>query len=227
MVYKCSVIGDGVTIQWTVNGYSSTSSIITNQNIVTEGVGTMNSKLTIPGDPTLNGTTVTCIGSGVVNGKHYINSSSAILYIQGTSTEPSSKHTYMLFSYEGPPSSPDITCFEVGKYNVKCNWTVPYTISGIEIERYEYKITIGKEIILQEKVNSTEVKYVKGNYSLSVAAIIGRLMGQTNTTSIMSDTGKSHQSLRFVLYINCSCNLILILLQIFFVIIHLLMRYKI
>ena len=83
-VYHCSVDTDGVTIQWTVNGSSSTSSFITNQSIVTEGVGTQNSKLTIPGDPTLNGTTVTCIGAGVVNGKQYFNSSSAVLYIQGT-----------------------------------------------------------------------------------------------------------------------------------------------
>ena len=82
-VYLCSVDTDGVTIQWTVNGNSSTSSSITNQGIVTEGAATQNSKLTIPGDPTLNGTTVTCIGSGVVNEQHYINSSSAVLYIQG------------------------------------------------------------------------------------------------------------------------------------------------
>ena len=82
-VYQCSVDTEGVTIQWTVNGYSSTYSFITNQSIVTEGIGTQNSKLTIPGDPTLNGTTVICIGSGVVNGKHYINTSSAVLYIQG------------------------------------------------------------------------------------------------------------------------------------------------
>ena len=83
-MFQCSVDTEGVTIQWTVNGYSSTSSFITNQSIVTEGVGTQNSKLTIPGDPTLNGTRVTCIGSGVANEEHYVNSSSAVLYIQGT-----------------------------------------------------------------------------------------------------------------------------------------------
>ena len=82
-MYKCSVDTDGVTIQWTVNGKSSTSSFITNQGIVTEGAATKNSKLIIPGVPTLNGTKVLCIGSGVVNGEHYINSSSAVLYIQG------------------------------------------------------------------------------------------------------------------------------------------------
>ena len=83
-MYQCSVDTEGVSITWTVNGSSSTSSFITNQNIVTEGVGTRNSKLTIPGDPTLNGTTVTCIGAGLVNGKGYFNTSSAVLYIQGT-----------------------------------------------------------------------------------------------------------------------------------------------
>ena len=83
-MYRCSVDTAGVTIQWTVNGYSSTSYFIINKGIVTEGVGTRNSKLTIPGDPILNETTVTCIGAGLVNGKIYINSSSAVLYIQGT-----------------------------------------------------------------------------------------------------------------------------------------------
>ena len=82
-MFQCSVDTEGVSISWTVNGYSSTSSFITNQSIVTEGAGTQKSKLTIPGDPTLNGTTVICIASGVVNGEHYINSSSAVLYIQG------------------------------------------------------------------------------------------------------------------------------------------------
>ena len=82
-VYQCSVDTEGVTVQWTVNGYSSTSSFITNQSIVTEGVGTQNSTLTIPGDPTLNGTTVTCRASGVVNGKGYFNNRSAVLHIQG------------------------------------------------------------------------------------------------------------------------------------------------
>ena len=82
-MFQCSVDTEGVTIQWTVNDSSSTSSFITNQSIVTEGAGTQNSKLTIPEDPTLNGTNVTCIGTGLVNGKLYINSSSAVLYIQG------------------------------------------------------------------------------------------------------------------------------------------------
>ena len=82
-VYQCSVDTDGVSITWTVNGTSSTSPFITNQGIVTEGAATQNSKLTIPGDPTLNGTTVICIGGGLVNGKEYVNTSSAVLYIQG------------------------------------------------------------------------------------------------------------------------------------------------
>ena len=82
-VYHCSVDTDGVTIQWTVNGSSSTSFFITNQSIVTEGGGTQSSTLILPGDPRLNASTVTCIGAGVVNGKQYFNSSSAVLYIQG------------------------------------------------------------------------------------------------------------------------------------------------
>ena len=83
-VYRCSVDTAGITIQWTVDDYSSTSSYITNKSIVTEGAATQNSILAIPGDPSLNKTKVICIGSGVVNGKGYFNTSSAVLYIQGT-----------------------------------------------------------------------------------------------------------------------------------------------
>ena len=82
-VYKCSVDNNGVTIQWIVNGNSSTDSSITDLGIITYGVGTQNSSLTIPGHPELNNTIVTCIASGYVDMMVYVNTSSATLFIQG------------------------------------------------------------------------------------------------------------------------------------------------
>ena len=82
-VYKCSVDNNGVTIQWIVNGNSSTDSSITNLGIITYGVGTQNSSLTIPGNPELNNTIVRCIASGQVDMMGYFNTSSATLFIQG------------------------------------------------------------------------------------------------------------------------------------------------
>ena len=79
-VYKCSVDNNGVAIQWNVNGITSS---ITDLGIITYGVGTQNSSLTIPGNPELNNTILTCIASGLVDGMQYINSSEATLFIQG------------------------------------------------------------------------------------------------------------------------------------------------
>ena len=83
-VYKCSVDNNAVSIQWNVNGLLSIDSSITDLGIITYGVGTINSSLTIPGNPELNNTIVTCIASGLVDdGMQYFNTSSAILFIQG------------------------------------------------------------------------------------------------------------------------------------------------
>ena len=84
-VYHCYVDIEGVSIQWQVNGTLSTSEKVISLGIVTIGVGTSNSSLSIPGAENVGITVVTCIASGLVNGKLYINSSSANLYVQGQS----------------------------------------------------------------------------------------------------------------------------------------------
>ena len=82
-VYKCSVDNNGVSIQWNVNGATSTHSSITDLGIITYGHGTQNSSLTIPGNPELNNTIVICIASGLVDMMGYFNTSSATLIVQG------------------------------------------------------------------------------------------------------------------------------------------------
>ena len=66
-VYKCSVNNNGVSIQWIVDESLSTDSSITDLGIVTYGLATQNSNLTVPGNPELNNTIVICIASGVVD----------------------------------------------------------------------------------------------------------------------------------------------------------------
>ena len=82
-MYKCSVDSYGITIQWIVNGNSSTDSSITDLGIMTYGAGTQNSSLIIPGNPELNNTNVTCIASGLVDTTVYFNKGNATLFIQG------------------------------------------------------------------------------------------------------------------------------------------------
>ena len=72
-VYKCSVDNNGVSIQWNVNGTTSTDSSITDLGIITYGAATQNSSLTIPGNPELNNTIVTCIASGYVDIMVYVS----------------------------------------------------------------------------------------------------------------------------------------------------------
>ena len=80
-VYKCSVDNKELSIQWIVNESLSTLTSITNLGIMTYGVGTQNSSLTIPGNPELNNTIVTCVAFGFT--LHIVNTSNATLFIQG------------------------------------------------------------------------------------------------------------------------------------------------
>ena len=88
---------DAVVIVWGVNEISSTSfswqSYITSVNITAVGVGTHNSSLTIPGDPTLNGTAVECVAAGEVNSESYWMTSTEKLYMQGQC------YSYTLYTY--------------------------------------------------------------------------------------------------------------------------------
>ena len=86
-VYKCSVDNNGVSIHWNVNENSSTDSSITDLGIITYGLATPDSSLTIPGNPELNNTIVTCIASGLVDMVWYSNRSCATLFIQGISCD--------------------------------------------------------------------------------------------------------------------------------------------
>ena len=82
-MYKCSVDNNGVSIQWIVNGTTSTDNSIEDLGIITYDVATQNSSLTIPGNPELNNTIVTCIASGLVDMMTYNNRHNATLFIQG------------------------------------------------------------------------------------------------------------------------------------------------
>ena len=79
--------GDTVSIQWSVNDVSSSSpswqSYTNNTGITVIGAGTESSTLTIPGEPVLNETIVTCLALGDVNEEFYGNTTNDTLYIQG------------------------------------------------------------------------------------------------------------------------------------------------
>ena len=70
-------------IVWYVNGAVLTNNDIIQLGIVTNGAGTPNSSLNIPGYPQYNNTVVRCNAFGSVNGSLYTNFSESTLRIQG------------------------------------------------------------------------------------------------------------------------------------------------
>ena len=72
-----------MTITWLVNGTGSTNNNIIKLDIVTNGAGSPNSSLTIPGYPQYNNTVVRCIALEFVDGNTYFNFSESTLRIQG------------------------------------------------------------------------------------------------------------------------------------------------
>ena len=83
--YQCSVNHPDVGIIWFVNGTVSTNNNIIQLGIVTNGAGSPNSSLTIPGYPQYNNTVVICNAFGFVNGNFYVNFDRSTLRIQGIS----------------------------------------------------------------------------------------------------------------------------------------------
>ena len=72
-----------MTVTWNINGTGSTNNEIIQLGIVTNGAGSPNSSLTIPGYPQYNNTVVRCNAFGSVDGSNYFNFSESILRIQG------------------------------------------------------------------------------------------------------------------------------------------------
>ena len=70
-------------IVWFVNGTGSANNDIIQLGIVTNGAGSPNSSLTIPGYPQYNNTVVRCNAFGTVDGNNYVIFNQSTLSIQG------------------------------------------------------------------------------------------------------------------------------------------------
>ena len=72
-----------MSITWYVNGTGSANNDIIQLGIVTNGEGSQQSNLTIPGYPQYNNTVVRCNAFGSVDGNNYFNFNESTLRIQG------------------------------------------------------------------------------------------------------------------------------------------------
>lgn len=82
--YKCSVTHSGMAVSWYINDLPSTHMTIKQLGIITIGAATKLSEIMIPGSQKLNGTNVTCLASGYVNGTYTSQKEVDMLYMQGT-----------------------------------------------------------------------------------------------------------------------------------------------
>ena len=71
-------------ITWLVNGTGSGHNDIVELGIITNGAGSPNSSLIIPGYPQYNNTVVRCNAFGSVNGNSYFKFDETTLRIQGS-----------------------------------------------------------------------------------------------------------------------------------------------
>ena len=136
-VYKCSVDNIEVKIQWKVNGIDADDQSMTDLEIITYGMDTNNSSLTIPGKSVMNNTSVRCIASGQVDTMEYFKTHSATLFIQGK------------------PDPVDLTCVISLLYTIQCNWNTPYTLPEFTISKYNINITNEEELAKQVSLIGT------------------------------------------------------------------------
>ena len=83
-----------MSINWKVNGTGSANNDIIQLGIVTNGDGSQQSNLTIPGYPQYNNTVVRCNAFGFVNGSGYVNFSESTLRIQGSTLSDISHYIF-------------------------------------------------------------------------------------------------------------------------------------
>ena len=172
--YQCSVDHTGVGIAWNVNGTASTNNDITKLGIVTNGVGSSNSSLIIPGYPQYNNTVVRCIASGYINKNIYYNYSESTLRLQGKyyfhATIP-----FLLFILisSGKLSVITLICMEQGHCCIKCSWSPPFSLDGVPIYGYIINVTNeGDNTQYTTTTNTTSWIYCPSqfsNYTVSIA----------------------------------------------------------
>ena len=98
-----------------------------------------------------------------------------------------------VFCYECTPIGPPLPVGSlqsvlISLFTVYSNWSIPYTIMGVDITGYNINITRDNSTVNQSFVTNTEYCYNVsqfGVYNISVAAVIGdELEGEINTVMV-------------------------------------------
>ena len=210
--YRCSVDHTGVSISWLVNGTDSANSKIIKLGIVTNGAGSHNSSLTIPGYPQYNNTVVRCNAFGVVNGNSYFSFDEATLKIQGVLVNT---NIFMILLYNvflsGKLSKvKNLTCTRQGHCCINCSWSPPFSLEGVSIYGYIINVTnIGDNTQYTTTSNTTSWIYCPsqfGNYTVSIAGSNSAGEGNTTDQAVTLSNSKLHNSA----YIKNSVSIVII-----------------
>ena len=126
--------------------------------------------------------------------------------------------------YECPPIGPPLPVGSlqgvlISLFTVYSNWSIPYTIMGVDITGYNINITRdnSESIVNQSFVTNTEYYYNVsqfGVYNISVAAVIGdELEGEINTVMVEVPEGIIINCYMIILYM-------IIIINTFVVLVH-------
>ena len=80
-------------------------------------------------------------------------------------------------------------------YAIKCTWSVPYTLPGVDITGYSINISNETSNIIMMTVDETEYTYNVsefGDYTASVAAVIGELEGEIHSVKVHTHQGMAY-----------------------------------
>ena len=179
--YQCSMDHTGVIVTWFVNGTGSANNDIIQLGIVTNGEGSQQSNLTIPGYPQYNNTVVTCNAFGTVNGSSYFNFNESTLKIQGNTLFDMSLY---LLSLGELAAVKNLMCHVQSQY-INCSWSSPFSL--VPIHGYIINVTYQGEVVTQNTTSSTIWQYCPsqfGTYTISVAGNNSAGEGVISTTSL-------------------------------------------
>ena len=138
-----------MSITWSINGTGSADNAIIKLGIVTNGAGSHNSSLTIPGYPQYNNTVVRCNAFGLVDGNSYVNFNQTSLKIQSVLVNT---NVFMILSYISFLSQ--INCQKLKISHVVQKVTTTFIVPGLLLSllmEYLYMVillmSLMKEII--------------------------------------------------------------------------------
>ena len=181
-----------MSITWLVNKTSSANNDIIQIGIVTNGAGSSNSSIIIPGYPQCNNTVVRCNAFGSVDGNNYFNFSESILRIQGNTF--SEYMPLYLLSLGELAAVNNLICHVQSQY-INCSWSPPFSL--VSIPGYIINVTYGGELVTQNTTSSTTWQYSYSpsqfgiyTYTISVAGNNSAGEGEISITSVVVPESK-------------------------------------